>query len=158
LNSSQTRTRPGAKALEQFWGRATAIRADNVAATEPRQAQAEIGPIEKVEGQVIQPQLISKVEPSYSDLALLGGIQCTSGISFVIDTKGIPRRFALRRGCGYGLDENAVRAARQWRIRPATKDGQPVNVIVDVQVSFRLTNASGNDHSVDSPLIMKVLK
>jgi len=87
------------------------------------------------------PKLISKVEATYSDVARLGAIQGTSEISFVVDTNGIPRHFGLRRGCGYGLDENAVQAARQWRFRPAAKDGQPVNVIANIEVSFRLTTA-----------------
>jgi TonB family protein len=125
-----------------FWRRASAIRADNIAAIQPREAQAENAPIERVGGQVTQPQLISKVKATYTDLARLGKIQGTSGISFVVDTNGVPRRFALRRGCGYGLDENAVQAARQWRFRPATKDGQAVNVVANIQVSFRLTNGS----------------
>jgi TonB family protein len=125
-----------------FWRRASAIRADNIAAIQPREAEAENASIERVGGQVTQPQLISKVEASYTDLARLGGIQCTSGLSFVVNANGVPRRFGLRRGCGYGLDENAVQAARQWRFRPATKDGRPVNVVANIQVSFRLTNAS----------------
>jgi TonB family protein len=125
-----------------FWRRATAVRADNIAAIQPREAKAESGTVERVGAQIAQPQLISKVEASYTDLARLGGIQGTSGISFVVDTNGVPRRFALRRGCGYGLDENAVEAARQWRFRPATKDGQPVNVVANIEVSFRLTNGS----------------
>jgi hypothetical protein len=86
-----------------FWRRATAIRADNVAAIEPREAKSQNTPLEKVGRQVTLPQLISKVEASYTDLARLGGIQGTSGISFVVDTNGVPKRFALRRGCGYGL-------------------------------------------------------
>ncbi len=121
-----------------FWRRATAIRADNIAATEPREAEAENLPMEKIGGQVTMPRLLSKVEATYSDVARLGWIQGTSEISFVVDTNGVPRHFGLRRGCGYGLDENAVQAARQWRFRPATKDGKAVNVIANIQVSFRL--------------------
>jgi outer membrane biosynthesis protein TonB len=32
----------------------------------------------------------------------------------------------------------AIEAVRQWRFDPAKKDGKPVAVAVDVEVSFRL--------------------
>jgi periplasmic protein TonB len=37
-----------------------------------------------------------------------------------------------------GLDEKAIEAVRQWRFQPAMKDGQPVTVAINVEVSFRL--------------------
>jgi len=39
---------------------------------------------------------------------------------------------------GLGLDEKAVEAVRSWRFDPATKDGKPVAVQIDVEVAFRL--------------------
>jgi TonB family protein len=37
-----------------------------------------------------------------------------------------------------GLDEKAVDAVSTWEFAPAQKDGQPVAVMVNVQVTFRL--------------------
>ncbi len=37
-----------------------------------------------------------------------------------------------------GLDEKAIEAVRRWRFDPSKKDGQPVAVLVDIQVNFRL--------------------
>jgi protein TonB len=43
------------------------------------------------------------------------------------------------RGVGYGLDEAAANAVRtQWKFRAGTKDGQPVKVRVNVEITFRL--------------------
>jgi outer membrane biosynthesis protein TonB len=36
------------------------------------------------------------------------------------------------------LDEKAIEAVRQWRFRPGLKDGEPVAVVVNVEVNFRL--------------------
>ena len=36
------------------------------------------------------------------------------------------------------LDQNAVDAVRQWKFTPATKDGEPVPVQIEVSVGFRL--------------------
>jgi periplasmic protein TonB len=44
----------------------------------------------------------------------------------------------LVRGLGLGLDESAVTALRQWKFRPGMKDGVPVDVGLNVDVSFTL--------------------
>jgi outer membrane biosynthesis protein TonB len=36
------------------------------------------------------------------------------------------------------LDENAIEAARQWIFTPATKDGKPVPVLINLAFPFRL--------------------
>ncbi len=37
-----------------------------------------------------------------------------------------------------GLDQKAIESVRQWKFEPATKDGVPVAVRVNVEVQFRL--------------------
>jgi len=39
----------------------------------------------------------------------------------------------------FGLDAQAVIAARQWIFKPGTKDGQPVAVRVMIEMTFTLT-------------------
>jgi TonB family protein len=38
----------------------------------------------------------------------------------------------------YGLDDEAVKALKQWEFEPGTKDGAPVAVRVDVEMTFKL--------------------
>jgi TonB family protein len=38
----------------------------------------------------------------------------------------------------FGLDEEAVKAAKQFRFRPGTRQGQPVAVIVSFEIEFTL--------------------
>jgi protein TonB len=38
----------------------------------------------------------------------------------------------------YGLDANAAEAMKQWEFTPGTKDGQPVDVAVTVEMTFTL--------------------
>ena len=38
----------------------------------------------------------------------------------------------------YGLDEQAVAAAKRWEFKPGTKDGKPVAVRVTLEMSFTL--------------------
>jgi TonB family protein len=38
-----------------------------------------------------------------------------------------------------GLDNEAVKALKDWRFKPGTRAGQPVPIIVTVEMTFRLT-------------------
>jgi TonB family protein len=38
----------------------------------------------------------------------------------------------------YGLDQQAVNAAKQWTFKPGTKDGKPVAVRVNIELKFTL--------------------
>ena len=44
----------------------------------------------------------------------------------------------ILRGLGGGLNDRAVAAVRQWRFAPARLKGTPVDVIVEVAVTFSL--------------------
>jgi TonB family protein len=55
-----------------------------------------------------------------------------------IDTSGNPVNVRILRGCGYGLDEEAVEAVRHYRFKPAKKDGVPVQVRMNVEVNFEI--------------------
>lgn len=56
----------------------------------------------------------------------------------VVDANGIPQDIRVTRPLGMGLDEKAMEAVRQWRFKPAMKDGAPVAVAINVEISFRL--------------------
>jgi TonB family protein len=38
----------------------------------------------------------------------------------------------------FGLDDEAVAAARQWRFEPARRRGEPVAVIIVIEMSFAM--------------------
>lgn len=38
----------------------------------------------------------------------------------------------------FGLDQEAAKAARQWRFAPGTRLGEPVAVVVIIDLEFRL--------------------
>ena len=51
---------------------------------------------------------------------------------------GQPYNIKVVRALGKGLDEKAVEAVSQWKFEPATKNGKPVAVFIDVEVKFHL--------------------
>jgi protein TonB len=38
----------------------------------------------------------------------------------------------------FGLDQEAIKAARQWEFIPGTRQGQPVPVLVTIAIAFTL--------------------
>jgi TonB family protein len=112
------------------------IRKTHVAHLSPqRQATAQAS---KVGGGVASPALLHKIEPSYSVEARAAKVQGTVVLSVVIGTDGAASDVQLRKGVGYGLDEQALNAITQWTFKPGMRDGVPVPVQATIEVNFRL--------------------
>jgi TonB family protein len=88
---------------------------------------------------VSRPQLIKKIEPTWTDEARQAGVSGMVLVSFTVDAMGIARDLAVTRGLGYGLDEEAIEAVRQWRFLAGMKNDMPVAVGgLTVAVDFHL--------------------
>jgi protein TonB len=96
------------------------------------------GGVFRVGGGVSAPRAIYAPDPQYSDEARRAKYQGTLVLWVVIGPDGRPRDLHVVRTLGMGLDEKALEAVRQWRFEPATKNGHPVAVQVNIEVSFRL--------------------
>jgi len=84
------------------------------------------------------PVLIFKKEPDYSDEARKAKYQGTVLLNVEINDSGLVGQVQVVRSLGLGLDEKAIEAVKQWRFKPATKDGQPVSASMQLEVNFRL--------------------
>jgi TonB family protein len=77
--------------------------------------------------------------PSYNDFARKARIQGISVLEIVISKEGRVLQIHPAKPLGYGLDEDAYNILKQWQFAPATnKEGTPVNVVVPVEIKFRL--------------------
>jgi len=92
----------------------------------------------KVGGPVSAPSVIYAPDPQYSKKAQKAHYEGTCVLWLVVGADGRPRDIQVARALGMGLDEQAIEAVRAWRFKPASKDGQPVAVQINVEVEFRL--------------------
>ena len=90
------------------------------------------------QGGVTQPRPVYDPDPVYSDAARKAKYQGSVLLWLVVGPEGRPHNIRVQRSLGMGLDEKAVAAVSTWRFQPATLNGQPVAVEVNVEVSFRL--------------------
>jgi TonB family protein len=91
-------------------------------------------------GGVTVPKLVEEVKPRYTAAAVEAKVQGTVWIECVVEIDGAVRRARVVRSLDkrYGLDDEAMKAAKQWRFEPGTKDGQPVPVVVIIELGFTL--------------------
>ena len=96
------------------------------------------GGLYHVGGGVSAPQLVFAPDPEFSDEARRAKYQGVCVVSLVVDAQGNPQRVQVVRHLGMGLDEKAVEAVKQYKFKPATLQGKPVPVEVNIEVNFRI--------------------
>jgi len=84
------------------------------------------------------PRLLREVKALYTDDARRRGVTGDVVLEIVVKHDGTVDEVTVLRGLGAGLDQRAVAAVREWRFAPARRQGEPVDVIVEVAVEFAL--------------------
>ena len=100
-----------------------------------------LGPKEeiyKVGNGVTAPRTIYAPPAEFSEQARREKYQGVVTLSAIVNSTGTVASLRVISAAGMGLDEKALEAVRQWKFKPAMKDGKPVAVQIAVQVSFSL--------------------
>ena len=87
---------------------------------------------------ITQPVPVYRPDPDYSEQARKAKYQGTVILAIVVDENGNPTHIRVVKPLGMGLDEKAIEAVEKWRFRPGMKDGQPVRVVAQIEINFRL--------------------
>jgi periplasmic protein TonB len=96
------------------------------------------GGVFHVGGGVSAPRELFAPEPEYSEEARKAKYQGVCVLYVEVGPDGHTRNIHVARSLGLGLDEKAIEAVRNWRFEPALKDGKPVTVAVNIEVTFHL--------------------
>ena len=84
----------------------------------------------------VMPVVLKSVDPEFSEQAREERRSGSVEVHVLIDEHGKVVRTQVAMGVGYGLDDKAVEAVRQYILKPAMKDGQPVACAIYIQVNF----------------------
>jgi TonB family protein len=89
-------------------------------------------------GSVTAPQLVSQVRPSYTPSALDQRVQGSVVLELVVTEAGEPSQIRVVRSLDAGLDEEAIKAVREWKFKPGRLSGTPVPVLVTIVLGFTI--------------------
>jgi periplasmic protein TonB len=86
------------------------------------------------------PRLLREVKPQYTPDAMRAKVQGTAVLDCVVTPEGTVGECQIARSLdsSFGLDQEAVKAAKQWRFTPGKRLGQPVPVLVTIELTFTL--------------------
>jgi TonB family protein len=83
--------------------------------------------------------------PLYSDEARARGIQGIVTVRARVGAGGRVASLSVVKGLGFGLDQNALVAIRQWKFRPAARGGVASPSVVEIDVEFSLQSEAVNE-------------
>jgi TonB family protein len=83
-------------------------------------------------------RVLSKPEPQYTEEARKNQIVGTVVLRAVFTSGGQVSNIRAVSGLPFGLTERAIAAARQIKFSPATKDGHPVSMYIQLEYNFNL--------------------
>ncbi len=89
---------------------------------------------------VTVPVLLREVKPAYTAEAMRAKVQGTVLVECVVLPDGSVGNVQILRSLdsAFGLDQEAIKAAKQWRFRPGQRLGEPVPVLITIELSFTL--------------------
>jgi protein TonB len=89
---------------------------------------------------VLNPRVLREVKPAYTAEAMRAKVQGEVWLECVVLPDGTVGRVEVVRSLdsNFGLDQEAIKAAKQWRFAPGTRFGEPVAVIVTIALQFTL--------------------
>jgi len=89
---------------------------------------------------VTSPAVVREVKPQYTAEAMRAKVQGTVWLQCVVLPDGTVGNVQVTKSLdsNFGLDQEAIKAAKQWRFRPGSRMGEPVPVLVTIELTFTL--------------------
>lgn len=93
------------------------------------------------------PVVINQSEPQFSEIAREQKISGIVAVSLIVDVQGKPENVHVtksiadtvdskHRAAALTLDQAAIDTVKNYKFKPATKDGKPVPIILNVTIKF----------------------
>lgn len=93
---------------------------------------------ETVGGSVKAPVLVKSAAAHFTSAARKARLEGACTFSLIVDRNGMPQDIQITKSLDTGLDQNAIDAINQYRFKPGMKEGEPVPVMLHVEIRFNL--------------------
>jgi protein TonB len=89
---------------------------------------------------VTMPGVLREVKPSYTAEAMRAKVQGAVMVEAIVREDGRVGQVRIIRSLDrtFGLDEEALKAVKNWRFSPGQRQGKNVAVIVEIELTFTL--------------------
>lgn len=86
------------------------------------------------------PVVLNEKKPAYTADAMRAKVQGSVWLECIVMPDGTVGDVKVTRSLDpiFGLDQEAIKAAKQWRFRPGMRQGAPVPVIITIELTFTL--------------------
>ena len=86
------------------------------------------------------PTVVREVKPAYTADAMRAKVQGSVWLECIVMPDGTVGEVKVTRSLDpiFGLDQEAIKAAKMWRFRPGMRQGEPVPVIITIELTFTL--------------------
>ena len=89
---------------------------------------------------VTLPVVVREVKPAYTADAMRAKVQGSVWLECIVMPDGSVGEVKVTRSLDpiFGLDQEAIKAAKMWRFKPGMRQGEPVPVIITIELTFTL--------------------
>jgi feruloyl esterase len=87
---------------------------------------------------VSPPRPVHTPEPPYSKAARKKGVEGYVTLHATIGEDGMAYDITLVKSLEPSLDESAIETVKKWKFKPATRNGRPVTVEMNMEIGFRI--------------------
>jgi TonB family protein len=86
------------------------------------------------------PTVVREVKPAYTADAMRAKVQGSVWLECIVMPDGSVGEVKVTRSLDpiFGLDQEAIKAAKMWKFRPGMRQGEPVPVIITIELTFTL--------------------
>ncbi len=86
------------------------------------------------------PRVLREVKPAYTADAMRAKVQGSVWLECIVMPDGSVGDVKVTRSLDpiFGLDQEAIKAAKMWKFAPGTRLGEPVPVIITIELTFTL--------------------
>jgi len=89
----------------------------------------------------VQPQVVRQAPPVYPADLRSRGVTGRVTVTFVVDVRGVPVDVTVADSSDPLFNAPAIAAVQEWRFKPGTIDGRPVNTRMSVPILFHIEDA-----------------
>lgn len=98
------------------------------------------------------PEVVTFVPAEYPKAAQAAGVEADVGMELTVEADGTVSEVLILKPAGYGFDEAAVAAVKQFIFKPATQDGAPIRARIPYRYRFSLAPRGKATNPAAAPL------